>query len=471
MPRRALDHRGAPSRADVRDRIAYFVWCFPWTTFVHREVSALRKAGLDVIVVAQQPPSPESLDPETSALRETTLYPFPAARDALREYHRRFRRAHPIVYANVLLFVMTHRYGRFKSLAEDLELFDKAVFLAGLLQDRHVGHLHSPWADAFAFTALLASRLSRTSFSVQARAYDLHRLSYPYRNGLRAVLRHADFIVTNAEYNRAYIESYAGAGAIPPIHRIYEGVDVGAIAPRAGRRSTREKPHLLCVGQMIEPKGLVYLLEACALLRQRGHRFTCAIVGPEDEQLSTNYVIRLKKLHRRLRLEGLVTFEGEQPFARVLESYRQADVFVLPCVPAHDGHRDITPNALMEAMAVGLPVVSTAITAIPELVEDGVSGLLVPPADPAALADAIETVLGDAELGRMLGEAARRRVEERFDIERNIAEYVKAFGDVLREPVSEPSEPRSQRSQSPTEPLSQLEHAPVERAPGFFPRP
>jgi glycosyltransferase involved in cell wall biosynthesis len=183
----------------------------------------------------------------------------------------------------------------------------------------------------------------------------------------------------------------------------------------------------LSVASLIEPKGLVYLLEACGLLRERGLPVRCEIIGGPDEPLYTNYLITLKKMHRRLGLEGCVVFRGAQPFAKVLEAYRTADLFVLPCVEAQDGHRDITPNALIEAMAMKLPVVSTTITAIPEIVQDGVSGLLVPPRDSKALADAMERLIGDPRLRRELGEHARRRVEERFDINKNIGQYLDLF--------------------------------------------
>ena len=127
-------------------------------------------------------------------------------------------------------------------------------------------------------------------------------------------------------------------------------------------------------------------------------------------------------------MERCVRFLGARPLAEVLEHLRQADVFVLPCVIAADGSRDIIPNALIEAMAMRLPVVSTTVTGVPEIVENGVSGLLVPPADPEALADVLGRLIRDPELRGRLGEHARLRVEERFDIDLNIARYAELFG-------------------------------------------
>jgi len=136
----------------------------------------------------------------------------------------------------------------------------------------------------------------------------------------------------------------------------------------------------------------------------------------------------VKEMHHRLDLESLVFFRGAQPFATVMEAYRSADVFVLPCVVAEDGRRDITPNAVIEAMAMKLPVISTPVTGVVEIVEHGTSGLLVPPADPVALADEIERVARDRALATTLGENARRRIENRFDADKNVLARLRLFG-------------------------------------------
>jgi glycosyltransferase involved in cell wall biosynthesis len=137
--------------------------------------------------------------------------------------------------------------------------------------------------------------------------------------------------------------------------------------------------------------------------------------------------VELRKLHTALGLESTVTFRGAQPLAAVLAAYRRSDVFVLPCVRARSGSHDITPNALIEAMAMKLAVVSTTSGAIPEIVEDGVDGVLVEPNDERALAGAIRGLLDDPERRRALGEAARRKVVERFDIARNVRDRLALF--------------------------------------------
>ena len=188
-----------------------------------------------------------------------------------------------------------------------------------------------------------------------------------------------------------------------------------------------KETRLLSVATLGETKGLVYLLKSCKALKERGFLFNCEIIGGTHEPLYTNYYLELKKLHRELRLEKLVSFLGAQPFDSVLERYRNADIFILPCVVAEDGSRDITPNALIEAMAMKIPVISTNITAIPEIVEDGISGILVPPNDEYSLAEAIIKLITNDKLRADLGENARKKVEERFGINKNILEYIDLF--------------------------------------------
>lgn len=226
------------------------------------------------------------------------------------------------------------------------------------------------------------------------------------------------------------------------IHTIYNGINLAEFDPPDRSARTGGPTRILCVARLVEQKGLTYLLDACALLRDRNFAFTCDVIGGAEEPLYAEYWERLKEKHHHLNLESCVFFRGAQPFATVMDAYRSADVFVLPCVVAKDGRRDITPNAVIEAMAMKLPVVSTPVTGVVEIVEHGTSGLLVPPENPVALADEIERLARDRELATMLGENARRRIENRFDADRNVLARLELFGATpakIPRPSSEPS--------------------------------
>jgi glycosyltransferase involved in cell wall biosynthesis len=151
------------------------------------------------------------------------------------------------------------------------------------------------------------------------------------------------------------------------------------------------------------------------------------VVGGPEEPASTNYLLEVRRLHRRLGLEGVVHFTGSLAFEKVVDEYRDADVFVLPCVEASNGGRDVTPNSIIEAMAMGLPVVSSRQTAIPELAPDGDCAILVEPGDVGALAGAVARLAADEGLRRALGARGPARSARLFDIDRNAAELARLF--------------------------------------------
>jgi glycosyltransferase involved in cell wall biosynthesis len=403
---------------DAPKRIAYFLWRYPVhsQTFIQRELTTLEQAGLDVLVIAEGAETPvqrvEYLDQPRPGLLLRDLAGF-----ALRR---------PFRTANLLAYVLFRTYRPPKSMTEDVRLFLRAIRLASILRDRRIDHVHAPWGDLNAFIAMVAARLAGAQFSVQFRAHDLHRRTAAFL--LPEKIRQAAFVVTNSIFNERRLQSLALPGDRHKIRRIYNGLDLDRFDSRPRPVTPRAEARILSVARMIEAKGLVYLLEACRALRESGYRFRCEIVGGPELPLYVNDYLQIKLQYERLDLGDCVEFLGTQPFSRVLECYRNADLFVLPCVVARDGSNDITPNSLLEAMAMRLPVVSTRITAIPEIVEDGVSGILVPPNDAAALRDQMARLIDDPDLGRTLGENARRRIEDRFDIRKNVRSYLELFG-------------------------------------------
>lgn len=416
-----LDRKPHRKPAAGPKRIGYYLWQFPVTsqTFVRREVQALRAAGVTVEIFAD-----ECGDFKDEALTASTHYLELHDRDRLGQAKRYFRRARGLAYANIFVYTLLQRYGAYKTAREDIWVFESAVRLADALREQGITHVHAPWADRTAFVALLASRLLDIPYSVQARAHDLHRTASQYALGEK--FAHAEFIVTNSDYNARTIEGYLGARSQTPVHIIRNLFPPEEFAC-AGCECPSGPFRILCVARLIEEKGLVYLLRACAELRARGIPFQCEIIGAPEEPEYTAYLIQLKRLHRQLQLEDCVTFSGAQAFENVVNKYACADLFVLPCVIAGNGGRDISPNSLIEAMTMGLPVISTQLSAIPEIVENGVNGILVPPNDATALADAMSRVLRDESLRRELGARARARARDRYDAKKNAAQYATLF--------------------------------------------
>lgn len=405
---------------DAPLRLAYYVWRFPALsdTFIRREIQALRDAGVPLEVFADL--ADEQGD---AALVETTHYLLPPNPERLARAKKFFAAQNRLRFWNILVYVILHRYGSYKTLREDFAVFERALDLAFQLRERQITHLHAPWADRTAFIAFLAAALLEIPYSVEARAHDLHRSKSQF--GLREKFLRAHFIVTNSEYNARAIESYLPRRPAS-LHIIRALLPLGGLEMRTEWRAA-EPFRIVCVARLIEEKGLVYLLRACARLRARGFSFHCEIIGGPEEPTYVNYYIQLKRLYNQLRLEDCVAFLGAQPNETTLKAYARADLFVLPCVIAENGGRDISPNSVIEAMAMGLPVISTQLSAIPEIVENGVNGILVPPNDDAALADAMQELMLDEPKRRALGKAARVRVEQRYDAEKNVAKFVTLF--------------------------------------------
>jgi len=218
-------------------------------------------------------------------------------------------------------------------------------------------------------------------------------------------------VVTVSDYNLAYLQENYGPAA-RRARRIYNGLDF----ERFPYRPPHERPpQIVGVGRLVEKKGFADLIEACAILAAEGREFSCRIIGTGEQETAMRAQIA------RLGLEDRVELLGPRPQGELVRHVRDAAVFAAPCVVGADGNRDGLPTVLLEAMALGTPCVSTAVTGIPEVVRDGETGLMVPQRDPAALATAIGRLLAERDLRVRLAERARRLVEANFDVRRNAA--------------------------------------------------
>jgi glycosyltransferase involved in cell wall biosynthesis len=270
--------------------------------------------------------------------------------------------------------------------------------------------VHSHFAHDPTLIALLVKRLTGTTFSFTAHARDLYQT--PAR-ALAERIREATAVVTCCRPNVDYLEQIAPDAASGKIRLLYYGIDLDAFRPNGRHSGGRELPLIVSVGRLVEKKGFADLIAACATVKDAGHRFRCVIHG--DGPLRA-------ELARAVASTGLtdsVTLAGACPHAEIRRALAQADVFALTPIVADDGDRDGLPNALLEAMACGLPVVSTAVAGIPEAVIHDETGLLAQPGDVAAIARHLIALLTDDELCRRLGVQARQACTEHFDRERN----------------------------------------------------
>lgn len=275
---------------------------------------------------------------------------------------------------------------------------------------RGIRHVHAHYANVPAKIALLVQRLAGVSFSVTTHAKDIFQHEPLASPKLRERLSRARFLVANSQFSSGYLAKNLGTAT--PIHTIYNGLDLEAFPLRQQEPDT---PVILSVGRLVEKKGFLDLVAACALLKERGVRFSCELVGTGPLSGALKERIRQADLNDRVKLLGPMPQEALQ------RQYARATVFALPCVVGADGDRDILPNVLKEAMASGVPVVTTRLEGIEELITDEQSGLLLEPGDTAGLAARLERVLLDAALQKRLAAAGRRVIEERFARQANFS--------------------------------------------------
>jgi glycosyltransferase involved in cell wall biosynthesis len=284
----------------------------------------------------------------------------------------------------------------------------KAALLARRVEAMGVAHVHAHWATHPALAAWTVRTLTGLPYSFTAHAHDL----YVDRAMLREKVRDAAFVVTISEYNRRLLEEVCGRAARGKIHVIRCGVDLDEFTPAPRRPAA--VPTFVCVASLRPYKGHAVLLDAVALLRARGVVLRVVLVG--DGPLRAD----LQAQVARLGIGDAVTLRGALPHQEIPAVLAGATAVVLPSVTQSDGQMEGIPVALMEAMAAGVPVVSTRLSGIPELVRDGEGGLLVPERDPEALAGAMARLAADPELAARLAGGARRSVERDFDRARNV---------------------------------------------------
>jgi colanic acid/amylovoran biosynthesis glycosyltransferase len=283
----------------------------------------------------------------------------------------------------------------------------QATVLSVELDRAGIDHVHAHFATSAAGLANLARRMGGPSYSVTAHAKDIYHSDVRH-DRLRQKLCQASFVATVSRRNREFLASVLGDGE--RVRVVSNAVDLG----RLGRPGSdgREPAVVLAVARLIEKKGLGDLVAACGMLVARGVplRLELAGTGP----------LRAELEEAAARRNVSVVFHGALPHESVLDLYRRASVFGLPCVVAPDGDRDGLPTSVLEAMACGVPVVTTAVNGLEEAVIDERTGLVVPERDPEALAAALERVLRQPELGERLAREARLHVEERFSLERTV---------------------------------------------------
>jgi colanic acid/amylovoran biosynthesis glycosyltransferase len=304
-------------------------------------------------------------------------------------------------------------------------LLPKAVTLASQMQAEGVTHIHAHYATHPALMAWLIHRLTGISYSITVHAHDI----FVRTEMLPTKLSDAAFIVAISEYNREYLARIVGPWVRNKIHIVHCGIEPTAYEPHTIAPAEGQPFEIITTGSLQPYKGQSYLIEACARLRDRGLPFRCRIIGGGEEREALENLITTNNLANHVELLGP---KKQDEVAALLAT---AHCYVQPSIITPSGKMEGIPVALMEAMASGLPVVATSISGIPELVRPGETGLLVPPADVPALADALAAVYADPAGSAQRAEAGRELVLREFELRSNVAHLATLFeGMVARKP-------------------------------------
>jgi glycosyltransferase involved in cell wall biosynthesis len=392
--------------------VAYLLKRFPRLseTFILHEILELERQGVTLRLYSILDPSEEVAHADVARVQAPVRY-LPAGLAAVMPLlcaHLTLLWRNPRRYVGVVAYLL--RWSQRRAAVKD---FLRAGWLALELERAGVRHLHAHFAHGPAAVAHFLHMLTGLPYSFTAHAKDIYT-SPPRLLALK--MRAARFVVTCTEYNARYLAGLDGGAAAGRIHRIYHGLDLSKFSPNGHTPVTEgqdDTPIILAVGRLVEKKGFPYLIDACRLLVGRGYNLHLHIVGGGEMKES------LRRQVAKAGLETSVSLLGPRPQDELIELYRAATAFALPSIVADNGDRDGIPNVLVEAMRLGLPVVSTAVSGIPELVVDGETGLLVPPRDAEALAAALARLLDDAQLRECLASGAARHVATSFDLATN----------------------------------------------------
>src|SRR5438128_8764209 len=284
----------------------------------------------------------------------------------------------------------------------------QATYIGTHLQKLGVRHVHTHFAGMAARTAFWIKKFFGIDYSVTVHANDIF-VPANFKIGLPEILSSTNAVIAVSDFAANQLRERLRENA-RRVHRIYNGIDCAQFKPA----QFEPPPLILSIGRLISKKGFDALIDACALLRQRGHGFRCEIIGEGPLVGELQARIHRQDLREHVNLAGAQTQSG------IAARLSQATVFALPCRIDPDGAMDNLPTVVMEAMAAGLPVVSTDVGGISEMVRDRETGLLVAQSDPAATADALSQVIGDVELAQSFGGKGRKRAEEIFSIEKNV---------------------------------------------------
>lgn len=392
-------------------------------TFILNEISLLEEMGLSIHIFSMRRPRESFSHDIVKKIKARVDYlpeTFLASLSLLLPPNLLLAAKSPESY-KAAFTTACRRFLRSKKMATLKHFLQAGYLVEKLLPASNVSHFHAHFAHSPASVAFFASLLCGIPFSFTAHAKDIYT-SNP--DQLAEKMDMASFVVTCTEYNKNYLSRITNVSKTS-VYRIYHGIDIELFSNRSVNISPGPPYRILTVSRLTAKKGLPTVFRALGILRDKGISFHHTLIGDGEDRKE------ILELVRSLELDSHTRWLGTLAHDVVIEEYRNADIFVIGCEIAANGDRDGIPNVCVESMAMGTPVVATRVSAIPELIENGKTGLLVEPANPAEMATAIERLLTDKELRKNIIHSARTRVCNDFNnrsLIKNLAALYSARG-------------------------------------------
>lgn len=393
-------------------KIIYILSQFPeiHETFILREIKALKDRGIDILILSLKPCRDKVIHDEARELMKKTIYG---------KVHGLWFTVHSILHPVKTIstfFYVVKTYSKSpKEFIKAIYVWLECFYFARIIHKEKIMHIHSHWATMPTTAAVILSKLTGVPFSFTAHAWDI----FVNCDGLEGKINKAKFVVTCTDYNRKFLSHFCKNGQHKKVHLNYHGIDVDKFTVHSSQLTS--KLVILAIGRLVETKGFEYLIEACRILNDKEISFECRIVG------SGPLENKLKSLAISYGLRDRINFLGIRNQEEIKKLYSEATVLTQPSVMAKNGDRDGIPNVILEAMALGAPVIATNFSGISEAVIDKDTGILVPDRDSSALAEAIVTLWQDEQLRERLSLNGRKLIESKFNTDTNIKELLTIF--------------------------------------------
>lgn len=408
-------------------KIAYLCSIYPAVshTFVLREVTALRSLGWDISTFSVRRAGPENMLAEADRVAaESTYAILPPRWSQLLTTHVKLALRLPRAYLSTLMLALRLAPPGPRGVLWQCFYFAEAVMLWSECRRREVSHIHVHLANAAADIALLASQLGSAADPNRqwSWSFTMHgptEFSEIGHYRLPEKVAHARFVVCISDYTRSQLMALSAPECWEKLRVVHVGIPIAHFTRADDAGPSRVAPSILFIGRLVPEKGQIVLLEATALLAERGHSVEVIIAGDGPARGD------IEREAERLGVSSNARFPGAVGQDEIRDLYASASIFCLP------SFAEGVPGVLMEAMAMQLPVVSTTITGIAELVDDGESGLLVSPGRPDELADALERLLLDATLRQEMGVRGRAKVLGEFNTEISARRISELFAEQL----------------------------------------